>query len=121
MRSTAVLQSTLPRRHHTAPQGPFRDQRARTQALRSSLRKPRSPLPPPDTAEAGSTSARRLSPQPRPASRQPRPAVARAPSTGHSRLAWISMLPSTRKRLLESIGDDDVVLDIGGWADPFER
>jgi hypothetical protein len=28
---------------------------------------------------------------------------------------------ATRRLILERIGDDDVVLDIGGWADPFER
>ena len=31
------------------------------------------------------------------------------------------MVEATRKKLLEHIRDDDVVLDIGGWADPFER
>src|SRR5437660_900233 len=27
----------------------------------------------------------------------------------------------TRRQLLDAIGPDDVVLDIGGWADPFAR
>ena len=31
------------------------------------------------------------------------------------------MLDSTRQLLLDAIAPDDVVLDIGGWADPFER
>ena len=31
------------------------------------------------------------------------------------------MLASSRERLLERLRPDDVVLDIGGWADPFER
>ncbi len=31
------------------------------------------------------------------------------------------MLEASRERLLELLGSDDVVLDIGGWADPFER
>jgi hypothetical protein len=31
------------------------------------------------------------------------------------------MLPSNRERLLDHLGADDVVLDVGGWADPFER
>lgn len=31
------------------------------------------------------------------------------------------MLESTRAKLLQRIGPDDVVLDVGGWADPFER
>jgi len=31
------------------------------------------------------------------------------------------MLDSARARLLEMLGPDDVVLDIGGWADPLER
>lgn len=31
------------------------------------------------------------------------------------------MLPATRQRLLESLDPDAVVLDVGGWADPFER
>jgi hypothetical protein len=31
------------------------------------------------------------------------------------------MLDSSRERLLESLDNDAVVLDIGGWADPFNR
>jgi hypothetical protein len=31
------------------------------------------------------------------------------------------MLDQSRERILERLGPDDVVLDIGGWADPFER
>ena len=31
------------------------------------------------------------------------------------------MLESSRQRLLDSLGDEEVVLDVGGWADPFER
>jgi Methyltransferase domain len=31
------------------------------------------------------------------------------------------MLKTNRSRLLDMIGPDDVVLDVGGWADPFER
>lgn len=31
------------------------------------------------------------------------------------------MLDSTRQLLLDAIGPDRVVLDVGGWADPFER
>jgi hypothetical protein len=31
------------------------------------------------------------------------------------------MLAVSRTRILERLSDDDVVLDIGGWADPFER
>jgi hypothetical protein len=31
------------------------------------------------------------------------------------------MLESTRQRLLDSLAPDAVVLDVGGWADPFER
>ncbi len=31
------------------------------------------------------------------------------------------MLASTRQTILEHIRADDLVLDIGGWADPFER
>lgn len=31
------------------------------------------------------------------------------------------MLEANRKRLLERLGPDEVVLDIGGWGDPFER
>jgi hypothetical protein len=31
------------------------------------------------------------------------------------------VLDSTRKRLLETLKPDDVVLDIGGWADPLPR
>jgi hypothetical protein len=31
------------------------------------------------------------------------------------------VLESTRARLLERLGPDDVVLDIGGWSDPFPR
>lgn len=31
------------------------------------------------------------------------------------------MLEATRQLLLERIRDEDVVLDIGGWGDPFER
>jgi methyltransferase family protein len=31
------------------------------------------------------------------------------------------MLAASRKRILEQLGDDDVVLDIGGAADPFWR
>jgi hypothetical protein len=31
------------------------------------------------------------------------------------------MLDSSRTRLLDAIGPDDVVVDVGGWADPFER
>lgn len=31
------------------------------------------------------------------------------------------MLSTARRRLLESLAPDAVVLDVGGWADPFER
>lgn len=31
------------------------------------------------------------------------------------------MLETSRARLLDLLGPDDVVLDVGGWADPFER
>ena len=31
------------------------------------------------------------------------------------------MLPANRTKLLETVSPDDRVLDIGGWADPFER
>jgi hypothetical protein len=31
------------------------------------------------------------------------------------------MLHETRQRILGRLKDDDLVLDIGGWADPFER
>ena len=31
------------------------------------------------------------------------------------------MLKASRERLLEQLEPDDVVLDIGGWGDPFER
>jgi hypothetical protein len=31
------------------------------------------------------------------------------------------MLQAARAHLLERLGPDEVVLDIGGWADPFER
>ena len=31
------------------------------------------------------------------------------------------MLEASRTRLLETLSSDDVLLDIGGWADPFER
>jgi hypothetical protein len=31
------------------------------------------------------------------------------------------MIETNRERLLERLGPDDVVLDVGGWADPFER
>src|SRR3954470_298677 len=31
------------------------------------------------------------------------------------------MLDESRKRILERLSPDEVVLDIGGWADPFER
>jgi hypothetical protein len=31
------------------------------------------------------------------------------------------MLARARERVLESLRDDDVVLDVGGWADPFGR
>ena len=31
------------------------------------------------------------------------------------------MLPSSRDRILASLGPEDVVLDIGGWAEPFAR
>jgi hypothetical protein len=31
------------------------------------------------------------------------------------------MLEKSRERLLATLGPDQVVLDIGGWADPFER
>jgi hypothetical protein len=31
------------------------------------------------------------------------------------------MLARARARLLESLRDDDLVLDVGGWADPFNR
>ncbi len=31
------------------------------------------------------------------------------------------MLPASRRRLLDSLRADAVVLDIGGWADPFNR
>lgn len=31
------------------------------------------------------------------------------------------MLDATRQAILARLQDDDVVLDIGGWADPFER
>jgi len=31
------------------------------------------------------------------------------------------MLPASRRRILETLADDAIVLDLGGWADPFER
>ena len=31
------------------------------------------------------------------------------------------MLAQARERLIESLADDDAVLDVGGWADPFQR
>jgi hypothetical protein len=31
------------------------------------------------------------------------------------------MLASSRDRILETLGDDDLLLDVGGWAEPFER
>jgi SAM-dependent methyltransferase len=31
------------------------------------------------------------------------------------------MLPASRQRILESLADDAVVLDLGGWASPFPR
>ncbi len=31
------------------------------------------------------------------------------------------MLEATRSALLERIRPEDVVLDVGSWADPFER
>ena len=31
------------------------------------------------------------------------------------------MLTTSRQRLLESLAPDAIVLDVGGWADPFER
>ncbi|MGI9021605.1 MAG: class I SAM-dependent methyltransferase [Solirubrobacterales bacterium] len=31
------------------------------------------------------------------------------------------MLERSRRRILSMLGPDDVVLDVGGWADPFER
>ena len=31
------------------------------------------------------------------------------------------MLPSARDRIAGSVGDDDLVLDVGGWAEPFAR
>jgi hypothetical protein len=31
------------------------------------------------------------------------------------------MLAATRERLLATLADEAVVLDVGGWADPFER
>jgi hypothetical protein len=31
------------------------------------------------------------------------------------------MLEASRHRILESVGDEETVLDIGGWADPCER
>ena len=31
------------------------------------------------------------------------------------------MLKASRERLLEQLEPDDVVLDVGGWGDPFER
>jgi methyltransferase family protein len=31
------------------------------------------------------------------------------------------VLPASRQRILDQVPDDAVVLDLGGWADPFER
>ena len=31
------------------------------------------------------------------------------------------MLPASRTAILDRLSDDDAVLDVGGWADPFER
>ena len=31
------------------------------------------------------------------------------------------MLPSSQERILERLEDDDLVLDVGGWASPFPR
>ena len=31
------------------------------------------------------------------------------------------MLPASRDRILATLNDDDVVLDVGGWAKPFHR
>ena len=31
------------------------------------------------------------------------------------------MLEASRRRILERLGDDDLVLDVGGWAKPFPR
>jgi len=31
------------------------------------------------------------------------------------------VLPSARDRIAGSVGDDDLVLDVGGWAEPFAR
>ena len=31
------------------------------------------------------------------------------------------MLPAARDRIAASVGDDDLVLDVGGWAEPFAR
>jgi hypothetical protein len=31
------------------------------------------------------------------------------------------VLPASRDRILESVGPDDLVLDVGGWAAPFPR
>lgn len=31
------------------------------------------------------------------------------------------MLPGSRRRILERLGDRDLVLDVGGWAKPFQR
>ena len=31
------------------------------------------------------------------------------------------MLPAARDRIAGSVGDDDLVLDVGGWAEPFAR
>ena len=31
------------------------------------------------------------------------------------------MLAASRRQLLERLGDDDLVLDVGGWADPLAR
>ena len=31
------------------------------------------------------------------------------------------MLPAATARILETLGDDALVLDVGGWAAPFNR
>lgn len=31
------------------------------------------------------------------------------------------MLPESRERIVASLGDEDKLLDVGGWADPLER
>lgn len=31
------------------------------------------------------------------------------------------MLPANRRKILQRLGEEDIVLDVGGWADPFER